>query len=265
MGIFSAHRISALLVVKPTMRAALFAPRFCTVLCTALCTFLFVVGCKTDENAQNAADAKNTQEQAKQTQEMILAKARQDLAQVQMYAPLHVGDVWSYRMTPARMGLSSWDTKIISVDEQGFFVDDKKGKLRAQPLGLSDGERFLFQTPLKVGNTWMATLDLDHREQYRVTAVDAHVSVPAGEFDHCLVVEGKNEIARYNPISKMADTVVTIQNTWYYAPHVGLVKFVQTAPNLAQSMKLPQTMTLELTSYSINPQPDAVQPAQAVP
>lgn len=95
--------------------------------------------------------------------------------------------------------------------------------------------------PLEVGRTWTQTsttgvLDVvvdPFRLQvyihepvamtYRVAALDDVVRVPAGRFEGCLRIEGKGH-GRYKGMSAILPADITVEQTDWYAPGVGLVK-----------------------------------------
>lgn len=64
---------------------------------------------------------------------------------------------------------------------------------------------------------------------YRIAAQDETVIVPAGKFEHCLLVEGKATLTIFaDPLTGYTDVPVTTRE--WYAPGVGLVKLERTEP-----------------------------------
>lgn len=67
------------------------------------------------------------------------------------------------------------------------------------------------------------------RMHYRVAASNIAVSVPAGNFDNCLLVEGEAKMTIFaDPLTGYEDVVVKTKE--WYAPGVGLVKLERTEP-----------------------------------
>lgn len=64
---------------------------------------------------------------------------------------------------------------------------------------------------------------------YRIASQDETVVVPAGKFEHCLLVEGKTTLTLFaDPMTGYTD--VPIKTREWYAPGVGLVKLERTEP-----------------------------------
>ncbi|MEZ5536354.1 MAG: hypothetical protein R3F02_12105 [Thiolinea sp.] len=64
---------------------------------------------------------------------------------------------------------------------------------------------------------------------YRVAAEDETVEVPAGRFEHCLLVEGTAKLTMFtDPLTGYEDVPVTTRE--WYAPGVGLVKLERVEP-----------------------------------
>lgn len=126
------------------------------------------------------------------------------------YYPLAVGNSWTYEYTP---GAARETIQIVGRDG-AWFVDDHRGRLRADADGIRDADRYLLHAPLTPGAQWTAVQNLVV-QHFTVAAVDATVSTRAGEFTRCVVV--RNE----SPLPQGAGKFVT---EWTYAPRVGLVQ-----------------------------------------
>lgn len=64
---------------------------------------------------------------------------------------------------------------------------------------------------------------------YRIASRDETVTVPAGRFEHCLLVEGEATLTMFaDPLTGYED--VSIRTREWYAPGVGLVKLERTEP-----------------------------------
>jgi len=127
-----------------------------------------------------------------------------------IYYPLAVGNSWTYEYTP---GGRRETIKIVSRDGP-WFVDDHRGRIRADTDGVRDADQYLLHAPLAPGAHWTAVQNLVV-QHFTVTAVDATATTRAGEFTGCVVV--RNE----SPLPQGAGKFVT---EWTYAPRVGLVQ-----------------------------------------
>ena len=64
---------------------------------------------------------------------------------------------------------------------------------------------------------------------YRVASRDETVIVPAGKFEHCLLVEGEAKLTVFaDPMTGYMDVPTTTRE--WYAPGVGLVKLERSEP-----------------------------------
>lgn len=82
---------------------------------------------------------------------------------------------------------------------------------------------------------------------YVLTAMDETVTVPAGQFNHCLRVEGRGQLSMYAD-AKAGYQDIQITTTEWYAPAVGLVKLVRSEP-LDTDVYKGGSVTLELTDF----------------
>jgi hypothetical protein len=127
-----------------------------------------------------------------------------------VYYPLAVGNSWTYEYTP---GARRETIQIVGRDGP-WFLDDHRGRVRADSEGIRDADQYLLRAPLKAGAQWTAVQNLVV-QHFTVAAVDASVRTRAGEFSKCVVV--RNE----SPLPQGAGKFVT---EWTYAPKVGLVQ-----------------------------------------
>jgi hypothetical protein len=103
------------------------------------------------------------------------------------YYPLAVGREWTYQ---ARfLGERRVLTVRILKQEGGYFVDSQGGMLKVDSAGVRDRQRYLLQTPLDVGRTWVNVLSANSAEHYRIESVGSPCEAPAGRFEDCAVVE----------------------------------------------------------------------------
>ncbi|MEO1229116.1 MAG: hypothetical protein AAFZ18_09440 [Myxococcota bacterium] len=164
------------------------------------------------------------------------------------YVPLEVGHTWTYAVRfPGQTGERT--VRIVSQDDEGFFVDDAGGAFRLTPAGLRDRQRYLIRTPIEAGRTWSAVISASAVEHYTLVSSGAPCECRAGRFADCLVVEAK--IRR--------DPQVTLRSRFVWARRVGLVE-VSTAVLHATRGELPQTEQ-SLLRYSLGTGTPAAMPA----
>jgi hypothetical protein len=77
-------------------------------------------------------------------------------------------------------------------------------------------------------------------ERYQILRAGGACEAPAGAFQNCVQVEGRNRV----------DEKTTLINTFTFAPGVGLVRIQVEAEQ--DGRRIPQTW-LELTSYKVQP------------
>ncbi len=127
------------------------------------------------------------------------------------YYPLAVGNTWTYRAADHEQTIA-----IVEKGADGFYVDNLGGHFAPRADGVFDGQRFLLQEPLVVEHSWVAMPRGQPRESYRISAVDAVVTVPAGTFNDCIQVDTEQVVS---------DGKLLV--TWSYAKGVGMVKMEQ--------------------------------------
>lgn len=101
-------------------------------------------------------------------------------------------------------------------------------------------QRYVLKQPIELGTDWISSthayvlrrlhpyedslrrgthLDLS----YQIVAVDETVDVPAGRFEHCLLVRGLGNLTIYSD-AVLGFTEIPIETREWYAPNVGLVR-----------------------------------------
>src|SRR5437868_7352617 len=96
-----------------------------------------------------------------------------------LYYPLAVGNSWTYRVTD---GSGAHQDTIQIVGRDGpWFIDDHRGRIRIDPEGVRDADRYLLHSPLKPGARWSAVENLVV-QRFEVTGTDAKVETKAGGF-----------------------------------------------------------------------------------
>jgi hypothetical protein len=132
--------------------------------------------------------------------------------------PLAIGNEWVYRdespaLPPERQG-SVRIVRIVERTRDGYFRDNERGELRADPDCLHDRSRRLLCAPFSAGKTWSSVVSVSSTERYEIAAVDEAVATPAGRFEGCVRVRAHNRAA------PATDHVLEIT----YAPGVGPVR-----------------------------------------
>lgn len=157
------------------------------------------------------------------------------------YYPLAVGNSWTYQ---ARyLGEERQITVAITGNESGYFqFNDPNTRLTTDAWGVRDEKRYLLRDPVTVGEDWSTIVSVSSMERYRIIEAGQSCSVPAGTFQDCVRVEGKNR----------ADKKVTLVNEMTFAKGVGVVR-IKTLIETADGQKIPQTQ-MELTKYELNGQ-----------
>ncbi len=134
------------------------------------------------------------------------------------YFPLSVGNEWVYRdespaLPPERKGTQRV-VRILERTSDGYFRDNERGELRADPDCLHDRSRRLLCAPIAAGKTWASVVSVSSTERYEIAGVGEAVTTPAGRFAGCVRVRAHNRAA------PTTDHVLEIT----YAPGVGPVR-----------------------------------------
>ncbi len=175
---------------------------------------------------------------------------------LEQFYPLAVGNRWTYESN--YLGEKSDRTiEIQSVDSEGFFADSAGTHLRFDAFGLRDPKRYLLRLPIETGQSWTNVVSVSSVERYQITQVGLSCTVPAGQFEGCVKVEGRNRVDQKN----------TVVIEWLFAPKVGLVKLDTTLES--DGKRIPQ-ISMALKSYALRNDPPAAastasQPPSATP
>jgi hypothetical protein len=151
-------------------------------------------------------------------------------ADARAYYPLAVGNSWTYQET--RSGKR--ETITIVGQDGPWFLDDHGGRIRYEPDGVRDADRYLLRTPVAQGAKWSAVENLIV-QRFEVTSTTGQ----AGRFEGCAIV--RNE----QPIGKGGKFITE----WTYAPKVGLAR-ITTFTVGPSGKELPQTQ-LNLVDYRV--------------
>lgn len=83
---------------------------------------------------------------------------------------------------------------------------------------------------------------------YRVASLDADVTTPAGVFNNCLLISGRGT-AESDLGNGIGSTRIEVNNTEWYAPHVGLVRMERHERTDAPALKA-GAVVMELDNWS---------------
>lgn len=152
------------------------------------------------------------------------------------YYPLAIGNRWTYDS----QFLGEKGQRIIEVLrlEDGFYVDNTGSRLALDAFGIRDDKRYILRGPLEVGRTWTNVVSVSSVEHYRIIEFGQSCQVPAGRFEVCVRVEGRNRV----------DAKTTLVNELTFAYGVGLVR-IKTVAEIGERT-VPQTDTV-LSSYHL--------------
>src|SRR5207237_8633946 len=107
------------------------------------------------------------------------------------YYPLAVGNSWTYSFR----GSDRRETIRIGGRDGPWFIDDHRGRLRYEPDGVRDADRYLLRTPLSAGATWSAVENLIV-QRFEVVSMDGNAVTQAGTFTRCAVVRNEQVLAK---------------------------------------------------------------------
>jgi len=155
---------------------------------------------------------------------------------VATYYPLAVGNRWTYRVK--FLGQEREQQVEILRQQDGVFLDSQGGQLVADAHGVRDQKRYLLRYPVESGRTWSNVVSVSSVEHYRILEAGTRCVVPAGSFEDCVRVEGRNRV----------DARTTLVNEFTFAQGVGLVR-VQVIAEVG-AKRIPQT-ELQLVSYRL--------------
>ena len=130
------------------------------------------------------------------------------------YFPLAVGNRWTFLdRSPQQPEPTRRTVRIVERDADGYFVDDQRGALRADPDCLHDRARRLLCRPIEPGFAWSSVVGVSATERYEIAGVDETVTVPAGTFRGCVRVRSQLHAGAIDQVAELT-----------YAPGVGPVR-----------------------------------------
>jgi hypothetical protein len=157
------------------------------------------------------------------------------------YFPLAVGNEWTWidRSPQAGPGGAKRRTvRIVSRNQEGYFVDDARGELRVAHGCIQDRVRRILCAPFDLDRSWSSVVSETSTERYQVAATGLAATVPAGTFEGCILVRARTRAAE--------DAEMILETT--YAPGVGPVRIETFA--LVNGRRIPQVQA-ELASHRI--------------
>jgi hypothetical protein len=104
--------------------------------------------------------------------------------------PLAVGNRWTYRA--AFLGATQTLSVSIVSEQAGVFRDSRGQNYFVDAKGVRDEQRYLLREPIALGQSWSSVVSMRSTEHYEVVASGVSVEVPAGRFDGCARIEGRN-------------------------------------------------------------------------
>ncbi len=127
----------------------------------------------------------------------------------------------------------------------GIYRHAKRTLVELEPR-LDEDPRWVLKRPYQVGTGWNSLTypyvlrRISPYEEslsrgsalkmaYQITQLDALAEVPAGRFEHCLLVEGEAQLTLYADGREGYKEILINTREWY-APGVGLVKLVREEP-----------------------------------
>jgi hypothetical protein len=161
------------------------------------------------------------------------------------YFPLAIGNEWTWldRSPQAGTGGAKRRTvRIVSRDQDGYFVDDARGALRVAHGCIQDRVRRILCAPFDLDRSWSSVVSETSTERYQIAAVGVSAAVPAGTFEGCILVRARTRAAE--------DAEMVLETT--YAPGVGPVRIETFA--LVNGRRVPQVQA-ELASYRVERTP----------
>jgi hypothetical protein len=151
-----------------------------------------------------------------------------------IFYPLAQGNSWTYAVRG-----SPETTRIEIIGQDGpWFIDDHRGRVRYDDLGVRDTDRYLIRSPVVAGAHWSAVENYVV-QNFEIVNVDSTVTTQAGTFAHCVVV-------RTSTLVKKGITFVT---EWTYAPRVGIAQIVTSTVDAKG--KVEEQTHLTLTAYHV--------------
>lgn len=158
-----------------------------------------------------------------------------------IYMPLAIDNGWTYkRFFLGEEGILN--ITIVKKDEEGFYVDNKGGKFKNTWMGLRDKNRYMLMAPMEKGHTWRAHMQANMAEHFEIVDDNATVKVPAGTFEHCLIVKSTTD---YTVNARMTNTNI-------YAPNVGMIKMTTMLEN--SRGKKQKQVEFSLMKYNVKPE-----------
>ena len=151
---------------------------------------------------------------------------------------MRVGNQWTYEIKADGQSVLR-NIEIVS-EQDGFFLDNKSGRLAQDSKGLRDGDRYLIENPVEKGHTWFSVVSVQSSEQFEVTEAGHPCSVQAGTFGRCIIVRATTSI---DPARSVA-----IEST--YAEGVGLVALHTEQIDHGQATP---RLEMELVTYKLAP------------
>ena len=126
-----------------------------------------------------------------------------------IYFPLAVGNRWTYRVEAPGGEARDETIKILGRDGP-WFLDDHRQRLRTEPDGVRDADRYLLKAPLQSGAKW-SSVDNLIVQRFEITATGISVTTRAGTFKDCIarlpdVAAMGFDVVYFTPINPIGET-----------------------------------------------------------
>lgn len=152
---------------------------------------------------------------------------------------------------------------VLASDDSGIYRVAKRTVVEDRPAP-DPAPRYVLRFPLQVGTEWVSlshayVLQRVHpfvdsladgtnfNMNYVIESTDTSVRVPAGKFDHCILVRGDANLDIYSDAVHGFSEIPVTTREWY-AEGVGLVK-LERVETLETDVFSGGTMTFELTRF----------------
>lgn len=151
---------------------------------------------------------------------------------------------WQGETLPVRVTLAG-SRLFYRVNEKGVFRVATQRPDAAKPTAVSDDRRTVLRYPLEPGTAWQETsetvtlyrtgppqrseyhIKVPVNLEYTIQAANDSVKVPAGRFTNCLRIRAEGVKRQYDAGNYVGRTDITVEQTDWYAPGIGLVKSVR--------------------------------------
>ncbi|MCU7871672.1 MAG: hypothetical protein KZQ91_02885 [Candidatus Thiodiazotropha sp. (ex Lucinoma borealis)] len=159
---------------------------------------------------------------------------------------ISIGEAELINGVPNSVRITSDGTRYyVTENETGIYRIAKRTLVESKPV-LDDAPNWILKYPYKMGTSWSnntspfvlrrihpyeerLTRSMNLKMAFQIAAENETVIVPAGQFKHCIRVDGEANFTIYADASSGYEEIL-INTTEWYAPGVGLVKLLREEP-----------------------------------